>query len=420
LKLIKFNSSIILFFFTASAFLLNIFNAFAKEINTPKVENNASFNVRILLHENNSNDQCFFDVESKGKIIVSIPEKNQKSDLKTTNFKIISKKETLYFIDQNSNKKIKKIKFDTIKFAPTKNHYLLINKHPFQGAVTFKIDKLKHKIFAINTLNLEDYLYSVLISETYPTWPTEMHKVQAIVSRSYAVHCMLSARNNTKNPLPYDLKRTNFHQKYNGFHHYTHLRKAIDETKNMIMTYNNDVVLAMFDICCGGIIPAHMKSINFQQAPYLARKKQCTFCKGFKLYEWHNQISLSKLAEKLSENPKIAPNLKAAGKLYDVCILSKDKAGIVKKVKLACAKRNLIISCNDFCKTMRDKIKSSNFSLKKKKKNIIIDGRGYGHQTGLCQHGAKELINRGWNFRKVLGYYYPQIKFAVLKKYATV
>lgn len=420
MKLIKSNKVTLSFFLTVLLFCQSFFNIFAQESEFTKPENNASFNVRILLHETNSKAQSTFLVESKGKINLFIPETNYKSELKTTNFKIISDNDKLYFIDENNSQKTKRIKFDTIKFAPTKNNYLLLNKHPFQGSVTFKIDKNKHQLYVVNTLNLEDYLYSVLISETYPTWPTEMHKVQAIVSRSYAVNCMMSSRKNTKNPLPYDLKRTNFHQKYNGLHHYTHLRKAIDETKNMIMIHNNDVVLAMFDICCGGIIPAHMKSLNFKQAPYLARKKQCTFCKEFKLYEWHHQIPLETLSKKLSENPKIAPLLKSGGKLYDVGVHSKDKAGIVQKVTLACARKNIIISSNDFCKTLKDKIKSHSFSLKKKKKNIIIDGKGYGHQTGLCQHGAKELINRGWNYRKVLSFYYPQIKFAMLKKYAGV
>jgi stage II sporulation protein D len=412
------NINKVVFVFLIAIYSLN-YNYFKASTNAKnQFQENPSFNIRVLLHEKNSKEQNIFEIESNFEIIVSAKQLDKKPLLKTKKFKIITQKDSI-FITKNDENIIKKIKFDEIKFTPKQNGYLILNKQPFQGSLTFKIDKDKHKLLLINTLDLEDYLYSVLISESYPAWPTEMQKVQAIASRSYAVSCIMSARKG-KNPLPYDLKRTNFHQKYNGLHQFTHLRQAIDETKNIIMTYNNEVVLAMFDACCGGIIPAHMKSLNFKQAPYLARKKQCTFCNGYELFRWHEEFSLQSLSNRLMANPQIAPKLKNAGKLIDVGILEKDKAGIVKRVKIFCSKRNFVVKSTDFWSTLRDKIKSLDFSLKKKHKNIIIEGRGYGHQTGLCQRGAKELIDRGWDFKKVLHFYYPKIKFASLKKYAKV
>lgn len=37
---------------------------------------------------------------------------------------------------------------------------------------------------------------------------------------------------------------------------------------------------------------------------------------------------------------------------------------------------------------------------------VEIYGRGFGHQTGLCQAGAIAMANRGWSYRQILAYYY--------------
>ena len=71
----------------------------------------------------------------------------------------------------------------------------------------------------------------------------------------------------------YHVKNTNKHQTYQGVLNCPILQKAVDETKGIILTYNKKPILAMFDICCGGVIPANMKHVNFKHAPYLAKKR---------------------------------------------------------------------------------------------------------------------------------------------------
>lgn len=55
--------------------------------------------------------------------------------------------------------------------------------------------------------------------------------------------------------------------------------------------------------------------------------------------------------------------------------------------------------------------------LNKKELNtsILIIGRGFGHQVGLCQAGAIELARKGWNFRQILPFYYQNTLLKKLK-----
>jgi len=42
----------------------------------------------------------------------------------------------------------------------------------------------------------------------------------------------------------------------------------------------------------------------------------------------------------------------------------------------------------------------------------VFSGRGRGHGVGLCQWGAKEMAERGHDFRSILSHYYPGTSLA--------
>lgn len=46
---------------------------------------------------------------------------------------------------------------------------------------------------------------------------------------------------------------------------------------------------------------------------------------------------------------------------------------------------------------------------------LVLLGRGYGHQVGLCQAGAIDLGKRGWSYRQILPFYYSKVALRVLK-----
>lgn len=380
---------------------------------------NDNIKIRVLLQEDDSRKHSIFKIRSENTFIVSSPRARKKLSIRTKKLVLTIKDNNIYISAQNQrNKKIttKKITTKEIKINSTKNNIFTINDKTYQGNFNIKISE-DNKLLIINNLNIDDYLYSVLVSESYQSWPLEMQKVQAIISRSYAVHYMLNSRKRNKKK-PYDLKRSNFNQTYNGMHNYTHLRNAIKSTHNIILTHNNNVALTMFDACCGGAIPAKMSSIDFKKAPYLARTKACNFCKNYNLYEWERSISPSLLVKKLCLDNKIAKHFKGAGSLKNIHILDKDAAGIVNKIKIICSNNKFSISASDFWKNLRDKIKSLNFNIKMTKNLISFKGKGYGHQIGLCQRGARELVRKNWNYKKILSFYYPKTQFAKLKKYA--
>jgi stage II sporulation protein D len=56
----------------------------------------------------------------------------------------------------------------------------------------------------------------------------------------------------------------------------------------------------------------------------------------------------------------------------------------------------------------REMLPSNYFSIKDDNRGVNIAGQGYGHGVGLCQLGALELAKRGYTYKQILSFYFPQ------------
>lgn len=273
------------------------------------------------------------------------------------------------------------------------------NDNWYQGS--FLITCHGGTVYIINALDLEDYVFSVLRTESWPGWPLEVNKVFAIACRSYAIAMIVRSK---AHKLPYHIKNTNAHQTYTGMHESPMLKAAVEETQGVFIAYKGKPIIAMFDGCCGGVTPSLIKDFNFSQAPYLARSYPCTYCKKCKIYNWQAIYSAHTLADVLHKGP---PHIK---KVKDIKITNKDKAGLVREVALKGAKGSVWVSGKKVYSKLKD-VKSFCFTVQKRNDDIIFTGRGYGHHLGLCQWGAREMVRQGNDHRTVLQFYYPGTNF---------
>jgi peptidoglycan hydrolase-like amidase len=93
-------------------------------------------------------------------------------------------------------------------------------------------------ILAVNTVDLEQYLYSVVGSEVPADWHPEFLKAQAIAARSYAIF----HRMNPADPL-FDMTATEYHQVYNGLGAESDATQlAVDTTRGTAVAYQGAIV----------------------------------------------------------------------------------------------------------------------------------------------------------------------------------
>lgn len=265
------------------------------------------------------------------------------------------------------------------------------------------IARARNKWYLMSVLDLEDYVFSVLKTESWPGWPVEVQKVLAIASRTYVLYQLLQAR---EKKLVYHIRNTNHHQTYTGLHGCPVIRQAVQETQGICLGYKGKPILAMFDCCCGGIIPAKAQGFaDFSKAPYLKRNYACTYCKNSKLYSWTASYPLEKVQQLIQEHHNAIVH-----DVTDVSVHEHDPAGLVQKVVLKTKKNKIVLTAQRMYKALKD-VKSHCYSIIKKGKNVVFNGRGYGHHLGLCQWGARTMVDEGWDHTDILLYYYPGTAF---------
>lgn len=367
--------------------------------------------IRVLIDEKKIENNVNFSIKSTNGFVLESPSSSKIAAAFDSKIVELMVKDSKLYLKCKDGK-FRHIKKDDLEIYPAKGH-LTVNGKSYQGSLNFRINPFSASVLIINKLDLEDYVSSVLRSEIVPSWPLEAHKVQAIATRTYAIYHMKQARQKNPNSL-YDLKNSNINQVYEGVHNFQCFKNAAEQTKGLVLTYNGNIALAMFDICCGGIIPANMRQ-NKKSPPYLKRTQPCTFCSNTVFYRNSLTYRSQDFVELVKSNPNLKRKFEGFGnKLGDIQITDKDAAGVVHKVKLA-GRKYVSLTGSELLSSFKNKIKSLAFSVKKHDNKITLICKGYSHFNGLCQWGAKSLVDRGWDYKKVLNFYYPGTTLSRLK-----
>jgi|SRR5579859_647904 len=372
--------------------LLLVFFALWAESDSKKAE--SKLFVRVLLEEKECANKPLWEINSEDKMLVI--------DLENPSRKLISQQlhvnaeEDINILEAD---KVMLDKLHMIRIIP-RDGYVCINGIWYQGSLNICLED--KRVLLINSLDLEDYIFSVIKSEGWPGWPVEVNKVFAIASRSYVIAKVLEAQQQGKK---YHIKNTNAHQRYNGYHDTMEIRTAVNETRDIFLAFDGQPILAMFDICCGGVIPAKKKGVNFNHAPYLARTYACTYCKPFKVFNWSATYPLEEIEQLFKPHVPELKNLK------EIKVTKKDDAGLVTEVLLKASSGYHYVRGKKVYSTLK-KVRSLCFSVERKKsKSIELKGRGFGHHMGLCQWGTRRMVQEGWPADRILKFFYPGTTF---------
>lgn len=124
--------------------------------------------------------------------------------------------------------------------VPDKGGGVFVGDHWYRGRLLLVAQG--SGLLAINYVNLETYLYSVVGSEVSPSWPFEALKAQAVAARSYAL-----AHRYRPASRWYDLGRTERWQVYRGLKsEWNTTQAAVNATHGQVITYGNGLVETLY------------------------------------------------------------------------------------------------------------------------------------------------------------------------------
>ncbi|HEX9664705.1 MAG TPA: SpoIID/LytB domain-containing protein [Patescibacteria group bacterium] len=119
-----------------------------------------------------------------------------------------------------------------------------LNDNQFRGVLEIRHNSAKNRVWVINELPMETYLKG--IAETTSYSPMEYLKTMTIAARSYAMYHFLKG---TKHGNEYFHVDAAYDQVYRGYgleKRHPKLIQSVDETKGVVVTYNNELAITPY------------------------------------------------------------------------------------------------------------------------------------------------------------------------------
>lgn len=294
-------------------------------------------------------------------------------------------------------------------------------KQEFSGDL--HIREYNDKIAVMNLMNLESYTRYVVVSEIGAGAPLEALKSQAVIARTYAIY--MSMKNSS---YPWDLRADTYSQVFNTKKKIpTNIIEATNATAYMVITYNDKVAFTPFSSYTGGYL-ANVEDVwGGKGFPYLIDKPDVKYLSGKKMSNYsnveswikYNPVSAYKDYDKLPnwikdsyhwEKSVSLTTIESKGKLakvYSAKVSSRDKSGRISKLSINTASGVVNITSQDKIRSILGGIPSTLAIIKTKGNSLLIEGKGYGHGVGFCQSGGYLKSYAGWDYQKIIKFYYP-------------
>lgn len=287
----------------------------------------------------------------------------------------------------------------------------------------------------VNQVPLETYLRGVVPNEIGAAAPYAALEAQAILARTYAL------RNLRRFAIDgYQLSADVHCQVYFGLSGATaNTDRAIASTNGMVLTYQNELVDALYSSTTGGITASFSDVWNGPDRPYLRPvvdavsrvwdlsrnslaseqnfRRFISLDKGFneerqQLFRWRKDSSLTALAQELKrflENRKHP--LANMTSIQQMQVVERSPAGRIQKMVVQTDK-GVVELHKEEVRSAFMAPRSTFFYLEPIKKDQVLwgyafVGGGFGHGVGLSQTGAYQLAGLGWSSQQILNFYYP-------------
>ncbi|NEQ99528.1 MAG: SpoIID/LytB domain-containing protein [Cyanothece sp. SIO2G6] len=255
---------------------------------------------------------------------------------------------------------------------------------------------------AVNYVDLEHYLYSVLGGEVPTNWPMETLKAQAVAARSYVLYRRDKSQGNV-----FDVGDTVSWQVYRGIEEEApSTLAAVEATTGQVLTYGGRMVEAVFHSSSGGHTE-NVEDVWSSPIPYL--RGVVDFDQAAPVYQWSKQISADELERTVS----------GIGNIRALTPIETTPRGRVVKMQVTGDEGTKVVDGSSLRSSLG--LRSTLFSITPQSptqttpSTFSIYGRGFGHGVGMSQWGAYGMASQGYNYQQILGHYYQGTGLAIIE-----
>ena len=310
---------------------------------------------------------------------------------------------------------------------------------------SLKLQPNSHGEFTlVNHVPLETYLRGVVPYEIGANAPAQAVAAQTIIARTYAL------RNLRRFEVDdYQLCATVHCQVYKGLNDANPTSdRAIAQTAGLVLTYENELIDALYSSTTGGITAGFEDTWNGTERPYLQPivdapqpvwdlvkyplNNEKTFRhflglnRGFNetgrrgVFRWRKTRSIEDLNQDLRKYlTKVRHPLKDFKTIKSMRVHKRSRSGRMLTLAIDTDLGKLQLHKNEI-RSALEPPRSTLFYLQpiysdnKQLQGYTFIGGGFGHGVGLSQYGSYNLAKLGWSAEQILAFYYPQTKIKPL------
>ena len=285
----------------------------------------------------------------------------------------------------------------------------------------------------VQKLSFPEYLRGVLPHEIGPNSPLEALKAQAIIARTWAIY-----NSNRFKADKFHLCVTTQCQVYKPQIANENIKKAITDTQNKVLVFEDKPINAFYHASNGGISASSSESWEMSDYPYFtsdfdfinfekkylypSRKKRNElknflnsdknnfFGKDHHLFRWKKKVSDKEILNLLQKNDLVKIN----SKILDLKVVKRGTSGRVIQLEISHNNpmSSITLAKDDIRKSLNF-LPSNLFIIDKLNDNLwVFTGGGFGHGVGLSQSGAIEMAKIGYSYQKILKRYYKKTKIS--------
>lgn len=244
----------------------------------------------------------------------------------------------------------------------------------------------------IETIELEEYIIGVVAIEMPASFHIEALKAQSIAARTYALKAIQDNK-----VLTDDVKTQSYRDKNQlkvmwgaSFDtYYNKVKKAVEATKGLVITYNNQYIDALYHSTSNGYTESSYEVFGYSH-PYLVSVNSSW---DINASSFLRQVSFS--FDNLEKILGIDFNKETL-----VEIIARTSSGRVSRLRID----DNYYSGIEFRNLLG--LRSTDFDINVDSDKVIVTTRGYGHGVGMSQYGANGMANNGKTYAEILKHYY--------------
>lgn len=250
---------------------------------------------------------------------------------------------------------------------------------------------------AVDEVELETYVASVLGAEMPSSWPAAALEAQAVAARTYALSRKQAAGN-----APWHLEATVSDQVYGGTSSLALSTVfAAQATTGLVLTYEGRLAEAYFFSNCVGKTESAQAAFG-QAIAYLVPVS----CKGGEKApnaSWTRRIEVAKLSKELLKTGALGDALKS------ISIVARTDTGRVRKARFETKHGGERVVPGSLLRQLVGyrALPSLDVDVRTRDGELVFTGRGSGHGVGLCQWCARGQADSGRAAKEILAHFYP-------------